>query len=377
VGVNGMAQNSLNKGIEFLVPEYRLFDAGVFLVGKKTMGKIDISGGLRFDHRSETGDALYLDGAGNKATITNPSAIERFAPFSRNFTGMSGSIGGNLQISEYWVTKLNLSRGFRAPNIGELGSNGVHEGTIRYEIGNPGLKPENSLQLDYELALNTKHVSAKINLFTNTISNYIYSHKLTGIFGGDSIQSGYPAFKFDAGNVQMMGGEASIDIHPHPLDWLHFENSISYVYSQLLNQPDSTRFLPFTPAPKWISQIRAVFRNTGNLLKNSYLSFGIEHEFKQDKIYSANNTETVTDAYTLLNAGIGTDVVWNKHTLFSIYVNGTNLGDIAYQSHLSRLKYAPVNNATERMGVFNMGRNISLKLIIPVDIQINKVIDYK
>jgi len=365
-GVNGMAQQSLNKGIEFLVPEYRLFDAGAFIVAKKTIGKLDISGGVRIDTRSETADALYLNAAGFKTSSGDPKAKQRFTAFSTNFGGISGSIGASWLVSENWLTKLNLSRGFRAPNIDELSSNGVHEGTIRYEIGNPALKPENSLQLDYELGYNTEHVSARLNLFANTISNYIYSHKLSSVLGGDSIQTGYPAFRFDAGNVQMAGGEASIDIHPHPLDWLHFENSLSYVYSQLLNQPDSTRYLPFTPAPKWISELRATLNDKGKLFRNTFISFGIEHEFKQDKIYSAYNTETITDAYTLINASMGTDIVWKKHTLFSLYINGTNLGDIAYQSHLSRLKYAPVNNATGRMGVFNMGRNISFKLIVPV-----------
>jgi len=67
-----------------------------------------------------------------------------------------------------------------------------------------------------------------------------------------------------------------------------------------------------------------------------------------------------------VNAGLGSDIVWKKQTLFSIFISGTNLGDIAYQSHLSRLKYAPMNITTGRMGVFNMGRNISLKLIVPV-----------
>jgi len=368
VGVNGMYQQSLNKGIEFLVPEYSLFDAGVFIVGKKTVGKLDISGGLRFDSRSQTGDALYLTAAGMKTAPTDPLATLRFTPFSDRFTGISGSLGATLQLSNQWITKLNLSRGFRAPNIDELGSNGVHEGTIRYEIGNPQLKSETSLQLDYELGFNTEHVSAKLNLFANSISNYIFSHKLNSLIGGDSIQAGNPVYKFDSGNVNMMGGEVTVDIHPHPLDWLHFENSVSYVSSQLLNQPDSTRYLPFTPAPKWISELRANFRNSGKLLKNSFVSIGIEHEFKQDKIYQAYQTETVTDAYTLINAGFGTDLVWKKHTLFSLYLNGSNLGDIAYQSHLSRLKYAPLNIATGRSGVFNMGRNISLKLIIPVDL---------
>jgi len=368
VGVNGMSQQSLNKGIEFLVPEYSLFDAGVFIVGKKTVGILDISGGLRFDNRSESGDALYLNASGMRTVPTDPIGTLRFAQFSDNFNGISGSLGVTLQLSNQWNTKLNLSRGFRAPNIDELGSNGVHEGTIRYEIGNPHLKAENSLQLDYELGFNTEHASIKLNLFANSISKYIYSHKLNSIISGDSIQSGNPVYKFDSGNVQMMGGEASVDIHPHPLDWLHFENSISYVYSQLLNQTDSTRYLPFTPAPKWISELKANLRNTGKLFKNSFVSVGIEHEFRQNKIYSAYSTETPTDAYTLINAGVGTDVVWNKHTLFSIYLNGTNLGDIAYQSHLSRLKYAPVNQVTRRMGVFNMGRNVSFKVIVPVDL---------
>jgi len=366
VGINGMVQNSLNKGIEFLVPEYRLFDAGAFIVGKKTIGKFDLSGGIRFDNRAETGDALYLNATGAKTVVFDPAAIERFAAFSSSFRGISGSMGATYQLNKNWMTKLNLSRGFRAPNIDELGSNGVHDGTIRYEIGNPKLKSENSLQLDYELEFNTEHVNAKLNLFGNNISNYIYSHKLTNRIGGDSIQSGFPTYKFDSGNVQMIGGEAYIDIHPHPLDWLHFENSISYVYSQLLNQPDSIRYLPFTPAPKWISELKIEIRNVGKVLKNSFISFGIEHEFKQDKIYSAYHTETVTNAYTLFNGGIGSDIIWKKHTLFSLFINGTNLTDIAYQSHLSRLKYAPVNNVTQRIGVFNMGRNISFKMIVPV-----------
>jgi iron complex outermembrane receptor protein len=44
---------------------------------------------------------------------------------------------------------------------------------------------------------------------------------------------------------------------------------------------------------------------------------------------------------------------------------GQNIADVAYQHHLNRLKYGPTNEATGRMGVFNMGRNYSLKINIP------------
>jgi iron complex outermembrane recepter protein len=69
----------------------------------------------------------------------------------------------------------------------------------------------------------------------------------------------------------------------------------------------------------------------------------------------------------LFNAGIGTDVTVKGRTLFSLYISASNLTDVAYQSHLSRLKYSDVNNATHRTGVFNMGRNISFKIIVPVN----------
>ena len=47
IGVNGMQQTSQNKGIEFIVPEYNLFDIGGFAIVKKSYGKLDISSGIR------------------------------------------------------------------------------------------------------------------------------------------------------------------------------------------------------------------------------------------------------------------------------------------------------------------------------------------
>ena len=368
VGTNGMYQNSLNKGAEYLVPEYRLYDAGVFAIAKKSWGKLNLSGGLRFDNRSQTMDALYLNADGEKSSESTPDALLRFAGFSRNFSGISGSLGATYQLSDNWSMKLNLSRGFRAPNISELSSNGVHEGTLRYETGDANLKPETSLQLDYELGFNTEHVNAKLNLFTNNINNYIFSRKLSSTISGDSIAEEVPVYKFTAGNAILSGVEIFVDVHPHPLDWLHFQNSFSYVNAQLSNQPDSAKYLPFTPPAKWVSDIRIDIEKAGRYFANSFLSFGLQYFFKQDKIFAAYNTETTTPAYTLLNASFGGDILINKKTVAKLYITGTNLADIAYQSHLSRLKYAPVNNVSGRTGVYNMGRNISIKLIVPVEL---------
>jgi iron complex outermembrane receptor protein len=369
IGANGMQQTSLNKGTEYLVPEYDLFDIGGFIIAKKAIGKFDMSGGIRYDFRSEQGKDLYLNS--NKEKIDNPEtgSTHRFTAFNTQYNAVSGSIGATYQFSDNVFTKFNISRGYRAPSIGEIAANGVHDGTQRYELGDPNLKAENSLQLDYALGLNTQHISAEVDLFSNTIDNFIFSHKLSSTSGGDSITQGYSTFKFVAGTTNLSGGEIIIDIHPHPLDWLHIENSFSYVEALQLNQPDSTKHLPFTPAPKLQTEMRADIKKIGKSLHNVYLKVGVDNYFSQNKFYSAYGTETVTPGYSLINLGIGSEVVHKVKTICSIFISINNLTDVAYQSHLSRLKHEAINYATGRAGVFNMGRNISFKLLIPIGLK--------
>jgi iron complex outermembrane receptor protein len=100
----------------------------------------------------------------------------------------------------------------------------------------------------------------------------------------------------------------------------------------------------------------------------------METNFQQSKPFFAYNTETATPGYTLLNSGIGTDIVNKKEkTIFNIHFAGINLTNAAYQNHLSRLKYTDVNMVTGRAGVFNMGRNFSLKINIPLDFSKKKI----
>lgn len=366
-GANGMYQNSQNKGTEFLIPDYNLFDIGIFAIAKKSFKKLDISGGLRYDSRSEHSKDLWLDANGVKTDSPDATSFHQFSLFNSTYQGISGSIGATYQFSEKVFTKLNVSRGFRAPNIAEISANGVHEGTVNYIIGVPSLKAENSLQLDYALGLNSQHITAEADLFYNDITNYIYLQKLNSVLGGDSLTDGFSTFKYTSGNAHLFGGEISIDIHPHPLDWLHFENSFSYVQSVQVNQPDSMKYLPFTPAPKFSSELRANKKKLGKTFANAYFKIGVDNYFDQNHFYSAFGTETATKGYTLLNLGIGTDVVSKSRTLFSLYITANNLTDVAYQSHLSRLKYEAENNVTGRTGVYNMGRNISFKLLVPID----------
>ena len=366
-GANGMQQNNYNKGLEFLIPEYSLFDVGGFVFTQKTFNKITLAGGLRFDNRNINTQKLILDSLETPVSVEDSTTNLKFDAFTKNYNSSSGSIGLSYQINKKSTIKFNLSRGFRAPNIAEISSNGKHEGTLRYEYGTADLKSEVSHQIDLAYFLNSDHVTFEFTPFTNFISNYIFSGKLTSTFGGDSIPDltdPTPAYKFTQGDATLIGGEIYLDIHPHPFDWLHIENSFSYVEARQNNQADSTKYLPFIPAPKYRGELKAQFKKVGKNLANAYIKFGVDYFFKQDKIFSAYGTETQTPSYTLLSAGLGANVkAFNRPNFMSIYISAENLADAAYQSHLSRLKYAPNNPLTGRNGVYNIGRNISLKLI--------------
>ena len=366
-GASGMQQNNYNKGLEFLIPEYNLFDVGGFVFTQKTFNKITLAGGLRFDNRNISTKKLILDSLETPVSIEDSTTNLKFSPFTKNYNSYSGSIGLSYQINKKSTVKFNLSRGFRAPNIAEISSNGKHEGTLRYEYGTADLKSEVSHQIDLAYFLNSDHVTFEFTPFTNFISNYIFSGKLTSAFGGDSIPEltdPTPAYKYTQGDATLIGGEIYLDIHPHPFDWLHIENSFSYVEARQNNQADSTKYLPFIPAPKYRGELKAQFKKVGKNLANFYIKFGVDCFFKQDKIFSAYDTETETPSYTLLSAGLGANVkAFNRPNFMSFYISAENLADVAYQSHLSRLKYAPNNPLTGRNGVYNMGRNISLKLI--------------
>ena len=68
-------------------------------------------------------------------------------------------------------------------------------------------------------------------------------------------------FRYGQGDARLLGGEISVDIHPHPLDWLHFENSLFDGARPELNQPEGLTYLPFIPADRLQSELRVNFRS--------------------------------------------------------------------------------------------------------------------
>ena len=354
IGVNGMQQENKNKGVEVLIPAYKSVELGLFFYTQKRAGNLTMSGGARIDKKG----IEFSDLVNNELQ-------------KKDYGAMAGSFGMTYEAGEDLIFKLNIARGYRAPNLAELGSNGAHEGTNRYEYGNTNLKSEKSLQLDLGAEWSDEHVSFAGSVFYNQVTDYIFYQKLLGNNGSDSIimdASGkdFFAFAYQQQNANLMGAEFNLDIHPHPIDGLHIENTFSYVQGAFAKAIDGSKNLPTIPPLRWISEFRYELKNKSTQFKNSYLSVQLDNVFAQNNPFTGYNTETATPGYHLLNVGLGTQYTKKGKQLFSISFIAQNLTDVAYQNHLSRLKYTAENLATGRMGVFNMGRNFSLKVNIPL-----------
>ncbi len=315
VGLQGMNQTNSNYGEELLIPNATTNDVGVLATSHIHYDTFDIQLGARFDNRN--------------ITINNT--------INKQFNSFNGAAGIKANLIENTVIRLNLASGFRAPNLSELASNGTHEGTNRYEIGNLNLKNEQNYQSDLALEYNNKHFEVFANGFYNHINDYIFLAP-----NGVTIDN-TPVFNYLQSNARLYGGEFGVHLHPHPLDWLHLESS----FETVTGKQENDNYLPLIPASSLTNTLRVEFEN--NTFKKSYAFIKLRSTFTQK-----NTTvfETTTPIYNLLSAGFGTTISLFNNPL-NISISGTNLTDKVYVNHLSRLKPE---------GIANMGRNISFGL---------------
>ena len=325
VGIQGMHQTNTNSGEEYLIPDATTNDFGVFGTFNYEWKSNVIQAGLRFDNRKITNIAHGISGDEGS-----------FDAIKKSYDSFNAALGYKTNLQEDLTFRLNVASGFRAPNLAELTSNGVHEGTNRYEIGNADLKTEQNIQTDINLEYNNSHFEFFANGFYNHINHYIYAAPAGTVIDGNDV------FDYIQNNAMLYGGEIGLHFHPHPLDWLHLESSFENVTGKKQNGD----FLPLIPANSWSNTIRTEF-NIKNWLTDGFATLNAVYTFDQNNV---SGFETRSNDYTLVNLGFGGKIHLGK-TTFDVNLNGNNLLNKTYIAHLSRLK-------TD--GIPNIGRTVVL-----------------
>lgn len=325
IGFQGMNQENRNFGEERLIPNAKIADIGFFGTSQYKFNKNLLQFGVRYDFRN-----VNIQEFGEIGTEGS------FQKLDKDFESINASLGFKTELTEKITTRINVATGFRAPNLSELSSNGVHEGSNRYEIGNANLKNEQNFQIDLNVDYNSEHFDFFANGFYNHINNYIFISP-----NGNTIDDNF-VYDYLQNNAVLYGGETGIHLHLHEIDWLHMTSS----YEMVIGELDNKSSLPLIPANQWKNNFRANFDISKNL-KSSFIFLQANYAFNQNNI---GEFETKTNDYLLLSSGVGTDIQLNKSN-FNVYLTATNLLNKEYVAHLSRLKAD---------GIYNMGRNIVL-----------------
>lgn len=327
IGIQGIYQTNKNLGEELLIPNATKNDFGAMITSHYHIKNLGLQGGIRFDTRALKTEEVGIIGE-----------QEYIAEIDKDFSSFNAALGAKYNFLENFIARLNIASGFRAPNLAELASNGVHEGTNRYEIGNANLNNEQNFQIDLALEYNNDHIEVFANGFYNHINDYIF------IEPTDEVIDNYNVYRYNQNDAKLYGGEFGIHFHPHPLDWLHINSSFEMVTGKLSND----EYLPLQPANSLSNTLKIDFNDFG-ILKKSFFSTTYKNTFDQNNV---SQFETTTNGYNILNIAIGTQIELGNINA-NISIAGNNITNEVYISHLSRLKVD---------GIENIGRNINFSL---------------
>lgn len=377
VGVNGMSQNNISKdATDFPVPNYSLFDIGSYVYLKWKRNKTTLSGGVRYDTRTIHWDDIYVK--------TNPStgfsyistdtagAYLQYPSFNKTFSGISASVGLTHKVSKRVNLKMNIARGYRAPSITELSSNGLDPGAHIMYLGDRTFKPEFSLQEDIGVTIDCKDISMSASIYNNNIQNYIYLTKLVDASNNPIIDAqGNKTYQYKQSLAALYGFEATFNIHPEKLKGFLFENAFALTYgfnrnSIYKNEGVNGEYLPFIPPFKLFSSVSDKIKTRSKCFTSVTPRVELEVTGSQNRYLNLNETETYTKGYALINVGVSTEIAYSAKNTMQLYLQINNLLNTTYQSNMSRLKYFEYYSQSPdgRSGIYNMGRNISVKLVM-------------
>lgn len=325
LGNESQYQLNTNYGSRVIVPDARVIESSLTAYLKKKWQWLDL----------ETGISVSNINISTSKTLNMDYSSGAIYPFSKWRPAVNGNAGIAVNTLSNWNFKLNASTGYRAPNLAELSSNGLHEGTFRYETGNPDMKTEQNLHTEININYESRWLDFYLAAYLNLFHNYIYlSPSGTQLYGFD-------IYHFLQGNARLYGGE--ISLHIKPSKKLAIESAFSTVTGKL----EQDRFLPFIPADKLTTDLIFKFDKRVSWRTGADFVFPQQHP---------GDFETPTNQYWLLHSSL-IYLLSTRKKYIRLSIAGENLLNSAYYDHLSRFKY---------YSIYNTGRNIMISCSVPL-----------
>jgi outer membrane receptor protein involved in Fe transport len=310
-GFSAVTQRNTTTGLAPLVPDASTDGVAVFVVERLTEGPFGLLAGVRGDART-----LLADG---NTTLALGSQ-------TRDATALTWDAGFTFQIVRGVSVAANVGRAFRAPSLFELFSNGPRLGEARYEIGDPTLKPEASLNVDASLRWQLPRLRGEVAAFRNRISDFVFISP-TGQYFHASATDSLRIYRYGQAQATLWGGEVSVaaDVTGRVTAWARGD----YVHGQndAASQP-----LPLMPPMRAV--VGAEWHTVPAAAHRWYAGVEVQGVAKQTRLGAF---DVPTNGYLLLGLTGGTSVRAIGRAL-RIDVALRNALDTQYRDFLNRYK---------------------------------------
>ncbi|MDX1454209.1 MAG: TonB-dependent receptor [Gammaproteobacteria bacterium] len=298
-------------GAEAYVPPTEADTLGIFLVEEKEIGP----GRFEIGARLETQD---------QKPQTGPEQDD---------TARSLSAGYVWRTAEQWNLGINLTQAERIPDIEERYSNGPHLATLQYEIGNPDLGKETANNIDLTLRKHQGRVTWTLNLFRNSVDDFIYLAR-TG-----TELDGLPVAVYTQADATLEGFETELETSLW--EKAGSELSLRVFADETTGQLDAGGMLPRIPPRRF---------GAGLDFKSTAWAAGLkatQHDEQDDTAM----LELPTEAYLMVDASVSYRLL-GRHLDWEVFLRASNLLDEEARRHASFLKdLAPLPGRNFTLGL--------------------------
>lgn len=332
-GFNGITQGNVRRFL-FLIPNYRNYGAGLFAIERYVRNRWTIEAGIRYDYRWLR--TFFLDQSTNTVTAR-----------TRNWRNPTGSLGATYQVNSQLSVSGNFSTAWRAPNVSDLYSDGLHQSAVAYERGNPNLKPEQAYNMNVSLEYTGQRLFLELNLYANRIENYIYLKP-------DSVpivrqRGAFPAYSYRQVEATFRGVDATIRYKL--TNRLTFSSRTSLLFAYDHTNRDYLVYIPPNRTDNGLryelgtQQVTDSKRISGLFLSltNQYVARqnrvpAVAQQEENGRIVFTGDFAPPPAAYALMGAEIGFSWRVSRQPV-NVILTGTNLLNRTYRDYLDRFRY--------------------------------------
>jgi iron complex outermembrane receptor protein len=342
IGLTGWVRDQTSAGPQPLIPSFGENTIGEYVYEELAAGPVTFSAGLRADQTTFNIQQMSTDLLGTNVVPKQ----------SLNYGAVTGAVGGIWHIAEPVSLAVNAGRGYRNPIPFELFAYGVHEGTGRFEVGNPNLKAETSLNTDAALRYVSDRGHAELMVYHNVINDFIYSAPASAavtaaVPAGDNPDND-PVFQQTQGRAVIEGGSLSGDAAATENLLVNAGLDLTRGRNTSLNQP-----LPIIPADRMRFGAELHDKSLGPVV-SPYLGANVKYVLQATRTAQDFPSNPV-NSYALMGLTLGG----------AFNAGGSRLTVDAGVDNLLNHGYQDVLNVYRAFGIEMPGRNYFVKVGIP------------